>query len=213
MKTALATAFATKGVTSINVEFQMALAKFQNNGGTYGVALAMLNAAYGKGSEGPKLRAGDGRVHPADASPTHDGEVGRTTFAGEAVAQVPTSPSTPTGRDKGLGRGADKASPLLTNVASRPGHAKRGAIAIASVQGVMAKSLFDRRLPDGRSYRDVSWIELPKLAREYRRESRILMAVHNHAIPPDLHAKIPEIVNEKELEAIVASVERFNEIA
>lgn len=203
MKTALATAFAQKGVTSINVEFQLALAKFQNNGGTYGVALAMLNAAYGKGSGGRIQDTGDGRCQSADAPPIHDGEVGQRPAADKVRRALPTSPSTSTGR------GAPAPS-----AASRPGHARRGAIAIASVQATLAKSLFDTVvLPDGRKLREVRWSECPALAMKYRRLSRVLMAVHNAAIPPDVSATLDTVVNEKELEAIVASVEKFNEIA
>ena len=101
----------------------------------------------------------------------------------------------------------------VPSATSRPGHAKRGAIAIASVQGTMAKSLFDTTiLPDGRKLREVRWSECPALATKYRRVSRILMAVHNAAIPPDPSVTLDAIVNDAELNNIIASVEKFNEI-
>jgi hypothetical protein len=65
--TAMGEALSAKGVFRHNIEFQIAISKFQNNGGEYGVALAMLNAAYGR-SEGQHDVAADGQRVPADAS-------------------------------------------------------------------------------------------------------------------------------------------------
>lgn len=212
-ETALANALADKGITPRNVAMQLAIARFQNNGGEYGVALAMLNAAYGKGSEGRSTRAGNGRAPVADASPSHDGEAGQGSVAETVVEDVPASPSTPTGRGEGLSGRAEKAAANLPSAASRPGHAKRGAIAIASIQPAMAKSLFDAtRLPDGRSLREIRWSECPTLAAKWGRSVRILMAIHNHAIPPDPNATLDSIVSEGELATIINAVERLNGI-
>jgi hypothetical protein len=65
--TAIGEALSAKGVFRHNIEFQVAISKFQNNGGEYGVALAMLNAAYGR-SEGQTTLANDGQFRGADAS-------------------------------------------------------------------------------------------------------------------------------------------------
>jgi hypothetical protein len=53
---------ADKGFVTRNVALQVAISKFQNTGGEYGVALAILNAAYGRGGDGHAAIAG------ADAS-------------------------------------------------------------------------------------------------------------------------------------------------
>lgn len=211
--TTIGRALANKGILQRNVDLQIALAKYQNDGGEYGVALAMLNAAYGKGGGGLRVGADQGRGSSADASPTHDGEAGQALLAGEVEGAVPASPSSPTGRGEGHIASAGKADDRLPSAASRPGHAKRGVIAIGAVQGTVAKSLFDETvLPDGRKLREVRWAECPTLAKKYRRLSRILMAVHNVAIPPDPNASLDTVVSEADLKSIITSVEKFDEI-
>lgn len=211
--TTMGRALASKGILQRNVDLQLALAKYQNDGGEYGVALAMLNAAYGKGSGGHTAGAGNGQHPAAGASPIHDGETGRTPAAESAARAMPASPSAEPGRGEGYARSADEANGDMPSVASRPGHAKRGVIAIGSVQGAVAKSLFDETvLPDGRKLREVRWAECPTLAKKYRRLSRILMAVHNAAIPPDPNASLDTVVSEADLKSIITSVEKFNEI-
>jgi hypothetical protein len=75
--TAIGEALSAKGVFRHNIEFQIAISKFQNNGGEYGVALAMLNAAYGR-SEG----------HGSD-----DGHIGSADASCPARAEMPTRPA------------------------------------------------------------------------------------------------------------------------
>ena len=72
--TAIGEALSAKGVFRHNIEFQVAISKFQNNGGEYGVALAMLNAAYGR-SDGRGSEADDGPARIADASRPGAGQV------------------------------------------------------------------------------------------------------------------------------------------
>lgn len=183
--TALGAAFEAKGVTQRNVRFQRALAEFQNNGGEYGVALAMLNAAYGKGGGGQTRNGQSVHYDHAEASQ-------RTT-----------------GRQKP----ADKAGVAVPVVASNPGHARRGASAIASVQATVSKSLFETIvMPDGRKLGEVRWSECPTLATKYTRLSRILLAVHRFAIPPDPSTTIDAVVPEAELKNIVGVIERINEV-
>lgn len=204
---------AAKGVQPINVRLQIALAEYQNNGGSYGVALAMLNAAYGRGSGRQTGDATLGRAFAADASLLNGGEEGQRSVADKATRSVPTSP--PPQRSEGRIPYADKAEDIVPSAAPRPmpGHAKRGAVAIGAVDHVAVKSLFDTTvLPDGRKLREVRWSECPTLATKYRRLSRVLMAVHNHAIPPEPSMTLDAIVNDDELSRIVSAVERFNEI-
>lgn len=74
--TALGAALQAKGFVRRNVAMQIAIAAFQNDGGEYGVLLAMVNAAYGRvgqangAREGHALVAdaqGDGPGHQAGA--------------------------------------------------------------------------------------------------------------------------------------------------
>jgi hypothetical protein len=74
-------AMATKGFVARNIEFQVAISRFQNNGGEYGVALAMLNAAYGRGSDGHAAGADESQRSNADASRPGAGLAGRAVKA------------------------------------------------------------------------------------------------------------------------------------
>jgi hypothetical protein len=186
MTTAIAEQLASKGVIPRNVKFQMALAEFQNNGGEYGVALAMLNAAYGRVASGGTGSPKDQSV--TDASST-DRSAGHSIDADVVKASVPVA-------------------------ANKPGHAKRGLRAISAVQDTVSRSLFDTTvLPDGRRLRDVRWSELPELATKYRRLSRIFMAIRNVGTPADTSVTVDQVINEDRLLQIVNAVEAVNDIA
>ncbi len=196
--TALAKAFEANGVTPREAAFNVAIAKFQNNGGAYGVAVAMLDAAYGKGSGGPKKGASDGPEGFADASRPNDGEAGHQPGAERANNEPPASPSSP---------------PVNVTEHRRhlPGHAKRGATAIASVQGTLARVAFAAvKLPDGRSIGEVRWSEAPDLAQKYARNARIILAAHRFAIPPDPTMTLGECVPLDEQQRIVTTMEAIN---
>lgn len=216
-QTALGVEFAKNGIFPHNVKLQIAIARYQNDGGSYGVALAMLNAAYGRGSGGRESVA-QSHGSSANASPQNDDATGRTATADQAALAPPAASSpghyTPN-RSAGQSRLADKANHHVPDAAARkmPGHAKRGAAAIGAVQAVMHKSLFDSTvLPDGRTLREVRWSECPRLSRRYRYLSRVLMAVHNVGIPADPNDTIDNLVNEDGLREIISAVERFNDI-
>jgi len=207
--TAIGDALAANGVTRLNVKFQLAIAEFQNNGGEYGVALAMLNAAYGKGSKaGPIVPKGSAAL--ADASRQND-DVGHLRDADKAGLHLPASSPV---RSYGRAFSADEAVRKLPYAAKRmPGHAKRGLAEIASIQDTIARSLFDTtRLPDGRKLREVHWAEVPALASRYSFLSRVMLVVHRKAVPADPAATLDQIVSEDELKEIIGSVEKLNDI-
>jgi len=213
--TALATAFAKKGVDRNEVEFSIAVAKFLNNGGTIERAHTVIDAAERRGGGGQTCGATPGQIVSADASPPNDGEEGRTMFAGKAAGSLPSSPSRQAGPGEGRTGDVGETRTALPSPSPRPmpGHAKRGLSAIASVQPTIAKSLFDSHvLPDGRRLREVRWSECPTLATRYRRHAYVLLAVHNHAIPPNPSATLDVIVNEGQLKSFIADAEKINAI-
>lgn len=209
-KTEFTEKLAEKGILAINVELQLAIAKFQNNGGEYGVALAILNAAYGKGGkavglvpEGQRLSAG---------APRTDAAKGQTIISDRAVDRVPDAA---TERSAGLATIADKAIAEVPDASPRnkPGHAKRGLAAISAVQETVSRSLFDTtKLPDGRSLREVRWAEVPQLAQRYTFLARVMLLVHRRAVPADPAATLDNIVSEAELTEIIGSVEKLNDL-
>lgn len=191
-QTAMAEAFKASGITPHEAVFNLALARFQNNGGTYERALAMLDAAYGKGIEGRVEHAANGHSKVADDSPTHDGETGRAPSADNVAASHVH---------------------VVEHNRHKPGHAKRGAIEIASVQPAMAKSAFmSIRLEDGRALGEVRWSEAPILAQRMSRHARILIAAHRYAIPVDPTTPLHEIVPVDEQSNIARMMERLNEL-
>lgn len=208
--TAFETKFAEKGIYARNTRLQMAIAEFQNNGGEFGIAYAILCAAYGKGREAV-IRVPKGHA-PVAASPLRNEIDGQKFGANKATCGLPSiSPNLASG---GRQLSAEKAGfHLPATSKSKPGHAKRGLAAIQSVQATMSKSLFDTiMLPDGRRLREVAWSECPALATKYRKLSRILKAIHNIGIPADPNDTIDNIVNEDGLKEIVSAVEKFNDI-
>lgn len=216
MATALAIAMRAKGVDPNEVQFEIDLARYLNNGGTVARARAIIDAVDEKGSGGLQTSASNGRLECADASRPNDGEAGQPRGAAYAAeVPLPASPSPQAGRDEGHRSNADKATGAAHSSSPRrlPGHAKRGLTAIASIQGTLAASLFDSiRLPDGRALRNVRWSECVPLASKYRKLSRILLAVHNYAMPAEASTTLDAIVNEEQLAEIVASVEKINDI-
>jgi hypothetical protein len=196
-----------------NIEFQQAIAKWQNSGGTFGVAYAMLCAAYGRGDAGHRQVAEEASIDVPDASP-QDAAEGQRTIADEATEFVPDA--APERSGEGHSTHADKAIhpvPISASARVLPGHAKHGMASISAVQGTMSKSLFDRiKLPDGRTLREVCWSECPNLATRYRRLSRILMALWAHGKPVDPNTTVDNLINDAGLKQIVDAVEKFNDI-
>lgn len=182
--TALGQALSDKGFVKRNVELQIAISKFQNAGGEFGVAYAMLCAAFGH------VRS-DGQAARVDDDQT-------------------TTPANAASRGAGQGRGVGEDP---SNIARRPGHSRRGATSIAAVQPALNKSLFDSIiLPDGRPLRVVRWCDCPTLAARYQRISRVVLACRNYAVPADPTTMLGEMVPEDELQQIVEATERLNAI-
>lgn len=209
MATAIADKLKAQGITKHGTDLQIAIAKFQNNGGTYEEAKALLDAAYELGGEAA-IRIPEGRPILADP-PKPDAGEGRIAGADKAKARVP-SPATQ--RSAGHTPSAAKAVETLPAASPRksPGHAKRGMAEIASVQDVMARSLFDTiKLPDGRPLRQVRWAEVPRLSSRYVFLARVMTLCHRKGIPMDPASTLDQIVKESELKEIVEATERLND--
>ncbi len=213
-QTAIAEAFASKGIHRAEVEFMVAVSKYLNQGGTIARAHALIDEAERRGGGGRNDRASNGHCGRADASPPNDGGTGLRARADKAGPVLPVPPSPQARREEGHVELAAKASAAVPTPAPRPKHteARRGAVSIAAVQPALARSLFDRQLPDGRTLRQVRWNECPALAQRYSRDARILLAIHNYAVPVDAGAKLDSIVSEAELKSIVSVVERINHV-
>jgi hypothetical protein len=232
MNTTLGEKLRKAGYLPREVRFSIALSEFLNNGGTIERAHALVDqAAEQMQGKGQVLHAAEAFLPVPDALQTH-GDKGLTADAAKARSAMPASPNT---LEKGQEIAADEATDELPVSSTHPpeqgqaafvdkatagvprsggpGISRRGLAAIASVQGTIARSLFERtRLPDGRTLREVRWSELPRLAREYRSLSRVFTAIYKHAVPSDPSVTIDLIVKESELQEILTNVERFNDI-
>lgn len=221
-------ALAANGIVARDVRLRIALAEYRNNGGSYEQAQAELDAAYEKGSGGLCPSAGVGQRSIAPASRPNDDGAATLPIAAKASRPVPT-PSSPPREGGGHGAIAAEAGEILpppsrltrslgrSAVADKavvtPSMPKRGAAQIAAAQSAVAASLFRTTiLPDGRALAEVMWSECPALARRYRHASRLLMAIHNHAVPADPNTPLTSIVSEDGLKTILETVERFNDI-
>lgn len=209
------------------------LKRFYEHGGTLETAKAIAEHVHKSFRAGAKQgvpqrlngtcpssdpKSGAGQLDVADKatnrmpSPDPVSEAGHSKVADKAVQSVPVSRPD---RSEGYTMCADKAVQILPSSATpKPGHAKRGAASIASIQGVLAKSLFQTtKLPDGRSLAEIRWQDCPGLAKRYRRCSRILMAAYQSGRPDNPAATLPNVINEERLSEILKQVEMVNDIA
>jgi len=201
-KTAIAEKLEAKGLTVRIVALRQSIALFRNNGGTYEEALAELNAAYAD-EEGTRYSSA-GRMLSERAVAAR---MGSEAALGVPQGRVLDASASPTDAAKGPSSCADEAGSPMPDAAIRkmPGHARRGAAAIAGVQSTMAKSLFDTiRLPgDDRSIGDITWKELQGLARRHAEAYRLLSLIDGYGQPADQDAMVRDVLKEDTLREFV----------
>lgn len=238
-ETLIASKFAEKGVEQNEVILDLDLARYLNNGGSHekmfercveairrdGGEVELVSQAakllhdwrYRMGSEGHTPRADKASDDLPSASHT-DAEKGHLTSAAKANTALPDS--APDGNGKGQPTGADEANAGLPPVSAKmPGHARYSGKTMERVQDVVARSLFDTKLPDGRSYREIHHSEIPHLTEvliargmSSIRHARILTAIYQHGKPTDPNATLDQCVTEEKFEEIRKSVEGFNDL-
>ncbi|MBT1154321.1 hypothetical protein J1C56_01815 [Aminobacter anthyllidis] len=206
--TAISAAFERHGIVGRDVRLQLAFAEFQNNGGEYGVALAMLNAAFGKGSGGQNSIADDGLAGYAAASRLDDGEDGLPCSADEATLPLPSSPS-PKRHGAGHSFRANKA--ILP--APRPVSASYLKAAKSGAKQIALTVLDSFRVRDGRAIGDVPWSSLDRLISEGGREIAVLKMIRNKGVPPDHNSPIRLYVGVQELERIIQKAAELTDAA
>jgi hypothetical protein len=134
---------------------------------------------------------------PAASSPELDGG-SQVIYA--PAGPLPCAPS----------RETETAPPLGHNKPPRftPGHARRGASAIASVQHVATKTLLDTfKVRDGRVIGDLLFKELEGLRAANAKEAAVLRAVQHHTANAAPMHRVRDIVSPDTFAAIVASAE------
>lgn len=200
------------------VRFTMAIAEFLNNGGDIDRAHELIAVAADRmGSEGQTDYADSGSIARANASRTNAAK-GQIASAEKAGRYFPdAAPDRSAGHFVGAekaGRPLPDASPLKApdgkavvreHIRGKPGHAKRGAAAIAGVQSTMKKTLFDTyRLPgDDRAIGDITWKELQGLARKHAEAYRLLSLIDGYGQPADQDAPVRDVLKEETLREFV----------
>lgn len=202
-ETAIGAKMAAKGIVALEVEANVFISKWMNNGGSECRLIEMVMAAYGGGEEKRYSHAARALQERREQLRNDDGK-GRALSADAAGDTMP-APSSPERNGAGLTRGANKASARVpAPVSAKPGHAKRGLVAIASVQAPLAKSLFDTYLlPDGRAVGNVTWKELQGTARSHAEAFRLLSLIDGYCQPSDPDAKVRDVLKEDTLREFI----------
>jgi hypothetical protein len=196
--TQIGSKLAAQGVLPRNVRLQIALAEFQNNGGEYGVALAMLNAAYGKGREGHVVVSASGQGSVADAPRRHDDGKGQFAHAAKARLTAP-NPSSPKRNEAGLSSIAAKA----TGAVPRPVSSLYIAAAKKGAKAIALTVLDSFKVRDGRALGDLRFGELETLRMDNAQEAAIIRQIQRHAANVSPDTKVRDVINAETLERMI----------
>jgi hypothetical protein len=186
--TVFAEKFKAQGVEPRDVRLNMAIAEFQNNGGTYERALRLLRAAYEKGSLGQLAGAAKANNPLPLTSRTNDDE-GQRSRADKANLIVPSSSPN---QGKGQPMSADKAmhsmpSPLSLSIAK-------------AAHKAVAKTVLDSfKVRDGRSIGDLAFCELEGLRFENAREASVIRQIQKHYANAPGNALVRDMIKESDL--------------
>ena len=190
--TVFAEKFKAQGVEPRDVRLNMAIAEFQNNGGTYERALRLLRAAYEKGSRGQIADAVNGQMRGSSTSRTNDDE-GQSGSAEKAIVIVPSSSPI---QGQGLQRSADKAKEALPSPLSL-------SIAKAARTAVARTVLDSFKVRDGRAIGDLAFCELESLRFENAREAAVLRLIQKHYANAPGNAIVRDLIKESDLERFI----------
>lgn len=194
MQTAIGAKLAEKGISARNVRFQIALAEFQNNGGNYSEALAMLDAAYGNGGGGQKAHIE--ADHPKIADTPRQEATGRGLVADKARVDVPAASS----RRNGAGQpNVVKAK----NALPRPVSSSYITAAKDGAKVIALTVLDSYKVRDGRSIGDVTFRELERLRMDNTREAAVIRLILRHAPTSGGDTKVRDAVNTEVMERII----------
>ncbi|RWN33438.1 hypothetical protein [Mesorhizobium sp.] len=195
-ETMIGAKLAAKGFTPRNVKFQIALAEFQNNGGTWTDYLNIGRAAYGKGSEGQVPFAQQGHTSSLDASRKNDG-AGLSRVAEKAILSLP-SPSTQRNGAGHMGL-ADKASIAMP----RPVSAAYIEAAKAGAQKIALTVLDSFKVRDGRAIGDLIFGELESLRANNAMEASVIRQIQRHAGNATANQRVRDVIKAADLERFV----------
>jgi hypothetical protein len=233
MQTKLKHAFEEAGLHQRDVEFDIAIAKYLNSGGTWDDAYARLLARKPMPGEGQLRIAGDGQsshapsrqpvedaagqgphalpgrisdVRPSSSNPSGEGQVTGASHGHEPYA-IPAGPQLRGG--EGRLRAADKIGQRAHVLPVRDANTKRGLTSIKAVQPTIKQGLLElKKTTDGRAWGSVGWHELDGMDRD----GAIARLVKQQVNPPrDQFSPLRSFVSNKQFEEIVSAAQKQND--
>jgi hypothetical protein len=187
-----------RGFIPREVEFSAAIARFLNNGGTLQRAYDLLSVAADRmgagGHASPAVKAK--KEMPPASLP--NGDEGHRSGADKAIADVPSSPPSPSGSGH---PGNAPSHPRPAAPAREPSKADISAMIAARKESAVAVlTIFDRyKVRDGRALKKLRFHELMKLAQEDEGEARafryMVAEVESKVANPDRMARVTDLVS------------------
>jgi hypothetical protein len=204
----LGEALADAGIHPRDVEFDIAIAKYLNSGGTIEGALARLNAAAAR-MPGMGQAASAYECHLTDAQTrqqVEDGGAIPVEPQGQSAVALSSS-STPD--REGHIRGANLGHLPAAQPVREPSRTERGLSSIKLVQSTIQKGLLElRKTSDGRSWGAVGWHELDGMDRD----GAIARLIKSGVNPPkNQHAELRSFLSNKQFEEICNAAKKQND--
>lgn len=151
---------------------------------------------------------------PRETKSTNDGERGQSSGANGLCRPAPLPSPKTAGNGHRAFAESHGSSAVSSGLRFSPGHARRGASVIASVQATMAKSLLDTfKVRDGRVIGDLMLKDLPSLVAANQKEAAILDRIRNHTANGGPSQLVREIISAESLERFVAEAEEVSRAA
>lgn len=202
-ETAMAAALRRAGGPDANeAQFTVAIAKFQNNGGSYERALALLADAYEKETEGQPARAIQGHTRLADAS--LESEEGHSGRAAKAIDVLSSSLSHSNGgRNSAGGAGRGSASQTTKTGVPRPVSPSYLVAAKAGAQKMALTVLDSFKVRDGRAIGDLTFGELEAIRATNAQEASVIRQIQRHAGNATGNQLVREVIKAKDLEIMI----------
>jgi hypothetical protein len=196
--TAMADAFEKNGLTKTDAEFDIAISKYLNSGGTIDRAYHRLNVAAAKMSGMGQCAIVTGQSRGAQTrQQVEGGEAYRTVPDGHCFAA--TSPSSNRGGD-GRNPSAQERPFVVASPVREPTASQRSAA--LSAAKVASISVMDTLKIDGRSIGDWTVAEARKRGHDKTREGYILTAAARVVANAPANALIRDVVKVRELQRI-----------
>lgn len=220
--TALAEAFERKGISQRSVEFKIAIARFQNNGGTLDEALALVRVAYEMSGEA-KLVLPIGQCANASTR-QQDTEADQPRSAQKAMiglsASVPNdvadhvrfadkafdgvSASSPVATGRAIVR-MPSGRTRIARLVREPSVADLAAMRVAqkTATRAMLTVLDSWKVRDGRAIGDVQFSELEGLRFANAQEAVLVDLIRKHASYVEPGARVRDVIKAEELQRMI----------